>query len=254
MATLNEHGIACVTAAGSIIDKIFRTLNRMRLVGKTTLEINDAIDALIRQHGGQPTFLHYRGFPRSACISLNHEVVHGIPDDREVKDGDLVKIDIGVTYQGFIADAACTFAAGRVRPAARALMKVTWEALQRGLAQTRNGNCVSDISRAIQEHVEANGCSVVRELTGHGVGRRLHEEPMIPNFVWDGPDFQLTTGMGLAIEPMVNAGGHEVLTERNGWTVSSRDHSLSCHYEDTVVILPNGILNTTRVAEQSYGA
>jgi methionyl aminopeptidase len=181
-------------------------------------------------------------------------VVHGIPGDRVILEGDLVKVDVGVTYQGYIADAARTYPAGQVTPAAGALMRETREALKRGIAAARPGNRVGHISRAVQEHVEAHGYSVVRELTGHGVGKNLHEEPIIPNFVSPGPDPLLKSGMVLAIEPMVNAGSHEVFTEANGWTVKSRDRSLSCHFEDTIAILMHGQLNLTRVAETDYGS
>jgi methionyl aminopeptidase len=221
----------------------------LELVGMKTIDLNDRIDTMIRERNGRPTFLNYRGFPNSACISLNEEVVHGIPDGRVIQNGDLIKIDVGVTYHGFIADAARTFPAGRVSETAQTLMTVTREALKRGTEQARIGNRVSDISRVVQETVERNGFSVVRELTGHGVGRHLHEEPMVPNFIFDGPNPELKAGMVLAIEPMVNVGTYDVVTASNGWTIKSRDNSLSCHYEDTIAILERGNLNLTRVME-----
>ena len=234
--------------------ELFDALARLVLVGRKTTELDRTIDRMIRDRNATPTFLNYRGFPNSACISLNDEVVHGIPDNRAIREGDLVKIDVGVTYHGYIADAARTFPAGHITPAARSLMCVTREALKRGIAAALPGNHVGHISRAVQEHVEQHGYSVVRELTGHGVGRHLHEEPMIPNFVGDGPDPLLKPGMVLAIEPMVNAGSFEVVTETNGWTIKSRDRSLSCHFEDTIAILEHGHLNLTRVAETNYGS
>lgn len=249
MAIINEEGIRNIAIAGNIIYEIFSKIDGLDLIGMRTVELNDLIDEMIRTHKGQPTFLHYRGFPKSACISLNEEVVHGIPDNRQIRSGDLVKIDVGVTYRGLIADAARTFAAGQISQAARKLMNTTKESLRLGIAQAQRGNRVSDISRTIQTTVEKNGFSVVRELTGHGVGRNLHEEPMIPNFIFEGPDPVLQTGMVLAIEPMVNAGAYDVITATNGWTIKSRDNSLSCHFEDTIAILERGNLNLTRVVE-----
>jgi methionyl aminopeptidase len=249
MANINEEGIRNIAIAGNIIYEIFSKIDGLDLIGMRTVELNDLIDEVIRTRKGQPTFLHYRGFPKSACISLNEEVVHGIPDNRQIRNGDLVKIDVGVTYHGFIADAARTFAAGQISEAARKLMDTTKESLRQGIAHAQRGNRVSDISRTIQTTVEKNGFSVVRELTGHGVGRNLHEEPMIPNFIFEGPDPVLQTGMVLAIEPMVNAGAYDVVTASNGWTIKSRDNSLSCHFEDTIAILERGNLNLTRVVE-----
>lgn len=254
MPIVNEEGIKYITIAGNIIYELFDALARLGLVGMKTVELDRAIDQMIRDRSATPTFLNYRGFPNSACISLNDEVVHGIPDHRTIRAGDIVKIDVGVTYHGYIADAARTFPAGDIAPAARALMNVTREALKRGIAAAIPGNRVGHISRAVQEHVEQNGYSVVRELTGHGVGKNLHEEPMIPNFVSEGPDPLLKPGMVLAIEPMVNAGSFEVVTDPNGWTIKSRDRSLSCHFEDTIAILEHGHLNLTRVAETNYGS
>ncbi len=254
MPIVNEEGIKYISIAGNIIFELFGALSRLVLVGMKTVELDRKIDRMIREHNAIPTFLNYRGFPGSVCISLNDEVVHGIPDDRTIREGDLVKIDVGVTYHGYIADSARTFPAGHITPAARALMHETREALKRGIAAALPGNRVGHISRAVQEHVERHGYSVVRELTGHGVGKHLHEEPMIPNFVCEGPDPLLKPGMVLAIEPMVNAGSFDVVTAANGWTIQSRDRSLSCHFEDTIAILKHGHLNLTRVAETNYGS
>jgi methionyl aminopeptidase len=249
MAIVNEEGIRSIAVAGNIIFEIFSQIKKLELVGMKTIELNDQIDSIIRSRNGHPAFLHYRGFPKSACISLNEEVVHGIPDNRAISSGDLIKIDVGVKYNGYIADAARTFPAGRVSSEAQTLMAVTKEALQKGTEQARTGNRVSDISRAVQDTVERNGFSVVRELTGHGVGRKLHEDPVIPNFLFDGPNPELKAGMVLAIEPMVNVGTYDVVTASNGWTIKSRDNSLSCHFEDTIAVLERGNLNLTRVME-----
>jgi methionyl aminopeptidase len=249
MAIVNDEGIRNIAVAGNIIFEIFLQIGKLDMVGMKTIELNDRIDAMIRERNADPAFLNYRGFPKSACISVNEEVVHGIPDARKICGGDLIKIDVGVKYRGFIADAARTFPAGRISREAQNLMTVTKDALKKGIEQARAGNRVSDISRAVQDMVESNGYQVVRELTGHGVGRHLHEDPMIPNFVIDGPNPELKAGMVLAIEPMVNVGTFDVVTASNGWTIKSRDNSLSCHFEDTIAILERGSLNLTRVVE-----
>lgn len=245
--TQNDEKIKRIAVAGNIIFEIFLAIDKMNLEHMKTIDLNNVIDNKIRERGGKPAFLNYRGFPKSCCISLNHEVVHGIPDERKIKKGDLVKIDVGVTYQGYVADAAKTYAVGDIPKNVKMLLQVTQNALKMGTQAARNGNRISDISRNIQKTVESKNFSVVRELTGHGVGKSLHEEPMIPNFVTTGPDPYITPGMVLAIEPMVNMGTHEVFTENNGWTISARDRSLSCHYEDTVAILEKGFMNLTRV-------
>lgn len=245
----NAEAIECITIAGRVIDEIFKRIDKMDLRGMRTLDLNDRIDTLIRERGGTPAFLNYRGFPKSCCISLNSEVVHGIPDNRRIEDGNLVKIDVGVKYGGYIADAARTFVAGKISPEVQHLLTVTENALRKGIDAAQPRNKVSDISRAIQTIVEKNGYSVVRELTGHGVGKNLHEEPVIPNFVNGGSEVEIRPGMALAIEPMVNMGGHDVVTAQNGWTIMTRDNSLSCHYEDTVLILEDNNINLTQVEE-----
>ncbi len=199
-------------------------------------------EAFIRKSGGIPTFKGYFGYPASICASVNDEVVHGIPGPRKLKEGDIISIDVGVTYQGFVGDAAYTWPVGQVSEAARKLMRVTEEALHAGIAQCRPGNRLYDISRAIQTHVEANGFSVVRDYVGHGVGRRMHEEPQLPNYVPPGGERGpvLAAGMVLAIEPMVNAGRHEVYTGRDNWTVRTRDGKLSAHFEHSVAITEDG--------------
>jgi methionyl aminopeptidase len=249
MAILNDDQIKKVAIAGSIICRIFNMIGKMDLEGVKTIELDDMINGIIKDNNAEPAFLNYRGFPKSACISLNDEVVHGIPDERKIKKSDLVKVDVGVRYDGYIADAAKTFIVGKVDGASERLVKITRQALKKGIEQVHKGNRISDISRAVQKKVEENGFSVVRELTGHGVGANLHEDPVIPNFICAGPDPEIKAGMVLAIEPMVNAGGHEVFTEKNGWTIKTRDRSLSSHFEDTIVVLPMGRLNVTRVAE-----
>ncbi|MGB3342124.1 MAG: type I methionyl aminopeptidase [bacterium] len=245
----DEEAIKNIAVAGNIIYYIFSEISKMNLAGIKTIELNDNIDSVIKSRGASPAFLNYRGFPKSCCISLNDEIVHGIPDNRKIKDGDLVKIDVGVKYHGYIADAARTFPVGDVARDVKKLLKVTQEALGAGIKAAKNGNRISDISRQIQTIVEADGFSVVKELTGHGVGQTLHEEPVIPNFVVKDPDPIISTGMVLAIEPMVNMGSYQVKTASNGWTISTSDGALSCHYEDTIAILEKGNINLTRVVE-----
>jgi methionyl aminopeptidase len=245
----NAEAINHIRTAGRIVDSIFRQIRKMDLRRMRTLDLNDRIDTLIRQRGGVPAFLNYRGFPKSCCISLNNEVVHGIPDRRNIEEGDLVKIDVGVKYGGYIADAARTFTAGEIEPEVQRMLKVTEQALQNGIAAARSRNKISDISRAIQTTVESNGYSIVRELTGHGVGKSLHEEPIIPNFVDGAADVEIKPGMALAIEPMVNMGSYDVVTAQNGWTILTRDDSLSCHFEDTVLIMEDCSINLTRIEE-----
>jgi methionyl aminopeptidase len=245
----NDEAIKKIAIAGNIIYEIFTTIDNMDLANMRTIELNDKIAGMIQERGAIPAFLNYRGFPKSCCISLNDEVVHGIPDERRIKEGSLVKIDVGVKYQDYIADAARTYAVGEVSDDIKNMLKVTKNALKRGIEKAYNGGKISEISYTIQETVEDHNFSVVRELTGHGVGRELHEEPMIPNFVSEGPDVILKPGMVLAIEPMVNMGGSDVVTAKNGWTVLTKDSSLSCHYEDTIAILEKGRLNLTRVVE-----
>jgi len=245
----DEEAIKKIAIAGNIIYEIFSTIDRMDLRGMKTAELNDEVDAIIRTHNAIPAFLNYRGFPKSCCISLNNEVVHGIPNNRKIEERDLVKVDVGVKYQGYIADAAKTFAVGKVSKHVRKLLSVTKQALKKGIEVAKIGSSISDISRVIQQTVERNGYSVVRELTGHGVGQDLHEEPIIPNFISDGPDAVIKPGMVFAIEPMVNMGHYDVITAENKWTILTKDSSLSCHYEDTIAILEKGNLNLTRVVE-----
>ncbi len=245
----DDQAIKKIAVAGNIIFDIFSAIDKMDLNHLKTIELNDRIDTMIRAHGAIPAFLNYCGFPKSCCISLNNEVVHGIPGSRKIKDGDLVKIDVGVNYQGYIADSAKTIAVGDMSNESRKLLKVTKDALRGGIEMAKKGNRISDISRSVQTVVENNGFSVVRELTGHGVGINLHEEPVIPNYVGTGADPVMKPGMVLAIEPMVNIGGYEVITAKNGWTILTKDGSLSCHYEDTIAILEKGNVNLTRVME-----
>lgn len=208
--------------------------------GVTTRELDRLAEAFIRQHGGVPSFLGYRGYKYSICASVNDEVVHGLPGPRALKEGDVISIDVGVYRNGFHGDAARTFPVGPIRLDAQKLLDVTRESLMQGVAQVRSGARLGDVSAAIQAHAEHHGFSVVRSLVGHGIGRDLHEDPQIPNFGRAGVGVVLKTGMVLAIEPMVNAGGWEVETLEDGWTVVSADSSLAAHFEHTVAVTEDG--------------
>ncbi|MCI0744430.1 MAG: type I methionyl aminopeptidase [Verrucomicrobia subdivision 3 bacterium] len=204
--------------------------------GRTTREIDQFAASRMKDYGARSAFLGYRKYPCYICISVNDEVVHGLANERRVDFGDIISLDVGVIYNGFIGDNARTVAVGGCSLEAQRLMDVTERALYEGIAQARPGNRVEDISRAVQTFVESNGCSVVREFVGHGVGRSMHEEPQVPNFV-DGKSRQkLRPGMTLAIEPMVNAGSPAVKVLKDGWTVVTIDGQLSAHFEHTVLI------------------
>ncbi len=204
--------------------------------GVKTKEIDKAVHDFILSQGATPSFLNYGGFPASSCISVNNVVIHGIPDDRVLAEGDIVSIDVGAYYQGFHGDCAATFACGEISPEAQRLINVTKQSFFEGLKFARQGKRVSDISHAVQSYVESNGFSVVRDFVGHGVGAKLHEEPNVPNFGAPGRGPRLIRGMTLAIEPMVNAGTYEVEVLRDRWTTVTKDGKLSAHYENTVLI------------------
>ena len=223
-------------------DIVARTLNAVKAIvkpGITTAEIESFADAYIRAKNAVPAFKGYRGYPASICTSVNNEVIHGIPSDRVLKEGDILGVDLGVYKDGFYGDAAYTFPVGKIRPEVERLLKVTEESLYIGIENAREGNRVSDISYSIQRHVESNGFSVVRAFVGHGVGSELHEEPQVPNFGLPGRGPRLRSGMTLAIEPMVNEGGYEVLILDDGWTAVTTDGKLSAHFEHTVLVTLN---------------
>ncbi len=222
---------ACVMAA-EVLDEIGAFIKP----GITTQQVDDFAAEQIKARGGKSAFLGYRKYPRHVCISVNEEVVHGMGGERELRFGDIVSMDVGVTYKGFIGDNARTFPVGGCGVQAQRLLDVTEQALYLGIAQARAVNRVTDISRAIQEFVEGNGFSVVREFVGHGVGRTMHEDPQVPNFVDRKMNEKLRSGMTIAIEPMVNAGQPDVKILKDGWTVVTQDGSLSAHFEHTVLI------------------
>jgi methionyl aminopeptidase len=238
--TRSREEIERIRVSAQLVAKTLRELGRAVQPGVTTAELDRLAETYIRDHGGRPAFKGYRGFPASICPSVNEEVVHGIPGPRVLREGDIVGIDVGVEQDGYYGDAATTFAVGDVSDEARKLMDVTREALMEGIARVRPGNRMGDVSNAVQVHAERHGFSIVRALVGHGIGREMHEEPAVPNFGPAGRGPRLMTGLVLAIEPMVNAGGFEVVTRADGWTVATKDGRLSAHFEHTVAVGTDG--------------
>jgi methionyl aminopeptidase len=232
--------IDAMAAAGEIQARCLQMLRAKVHPGVTTKELDDAAEKFIRSQGAVPSFKGYRGFPGSICTSPNSMVVHGIPGPYELRRGDILSIDVGVTYEGWVADAAITVPVGQAPPEAEPLLDATREALFAGIEQARAGNHLSDISHAVQKRAERDGLSIIRTLVGHGIGRDMHEDPQIPNFGDPGKGPELEEGMALAIEPMVNAGGPEVRMGSDGWAVYSQDDSLTAHFEFTVAVTPNG--------------
>ncbi len=204
--------------------------------GVTTLEIDTAVRKFIERHGAKPSFLGYSGFPGSTCISVNEQVIHGIPGHRKLKEGDIVSVDVGAYLDGFHGDCAGTYPCGKVSEAAMNLIRVTEESFWAGIKLARSGNRVYDISHAVQQYVESHGCSVVRDFVGHGIGVKLHEAPEVPNFGPAGHGPRLQPGMTICVEPMVNAGSWEVQVLKDGWTTVTADGSLAAHYENTILI------------------
>ncbi len=236
----NSEEIKKIKKASKIVAKVLDELRSYIKEGITTKTIELFIENLILKMGGIPAFKGYRGYPASVCISINSQVVHGIPSDKVyIESGDIVSIDVGVIFDGFYGDAAYTYGVGEVSEETQRLLKVTEESLYKGIEKAVVGNRIGDISEAIQNHVESNGFSVVRAFVGHGIGRSLHEDPQIPNFGKRGMGPKLKKGMTLAIEPMVNAGTHEVVMLSDGWTAVTKDGSLSAHFEHTIVITEN---------------
>ena len=232
--------IDAIRQSARLVARTLRMLAGEVRPGVTTAELDRLAEEFIRSHGGRPAFKGYRGFPASICPSVNAEVVHAIPGGTTLQEGDIIGIDVGVEKDGYYGDAAVSLPVGEVSPEARRLLDVSRQALVEGIAQAKAGNRVGDISHAIQTHAEKNGFSVVRTLVGHGIGREMHEEPQVPNFGPPARGPRLMTGQVLAIEPMINVGGHEVMVQPDGWTVVTRDGSLSAHFEHTVAVGENG--------------
>ena len=232
----NERELESMRQACKITAAARALAGEMVRPGVSTKAIDQAVHDYIVSQGAKPSFLNYNGFPASACISVNSTVIHGIPGGYVLQDGDIVSIDVGAFYKGFHGDCAATFACGAISTEAQKLIDVTKQSFFEGIKLATKGRRVQDISHAIQTYVESNGFSIVRSFVGHGVGRQLHEEPEVPNFGHPGRGPRLVKGMTLAVEPMVNAGTHEVRILKDGWTVVTADGKLSAHYENTVLI------------------
>ena len=236
----SDDEIKRMAEACRIVAEVLGGIKKNIVPGVTTKELDDFAESSILSQGARPAFKGYRGYPASVCTSVNEQVVHGIPSLIKLKKGDIISLDIGVQYKGFYGDAAVTLPVGSVSNQAMKLISVTEKALEAGMKRAVAGNRLSDISSAIQGCVEAEGFSIVRSFVGHGIGRELHEEPQIPNFGKPGEGPELRPGMTLAIEPMVNEGGWEVVILNDGWTAVTKDRSLSAHFEHTVAITKNG--------------
>ena len=222
--------------AGAIVAQVLADIEKVVEPGVTTAELDALAYEIIVREGGIPSFKGYRGYPATICASINEQIVHGIPDQRRLREGDILSVDVGVIYDDYQGDAARTFAVGKISRRARALLKATAGALDAGTAQARPGNRVGDVSHAIQAYVEARGLSVVREYNGHGIGREMHEEPQVPNFGVPGHGIVLEPGMTLALEPMVNIGTWRTRVLADQWTVVTADGELSAHFENTIVV------------------
>ena len=233
----SEREIELMREAGRILAKVHEELGRTLVPGMSTKEIDRMCEDMIRSHGCVPSFLNYQGFPASVCISINDEVLHGIPDKhRYLEEGDIVSLDTGVIWKGYQSDAARTHMIGEVSGEARKLVEVTQQSFFEGIKYAKAGNHLNDISKAIQEYAESFGFGVVRDLVGHGIGTEMHEAPEIPNFAQRRKGIRLAAGMTLAIEPMITAGRYDVVWEDDGWTVVTEDGSLASHYENTILI------------------
>ncbi|MFA5114653.1 MAG: type I methionyl aminopeptidase [Candidatus Omnitrophota bacterium] len=236
----SEEDLRILSEAGRILAGVIQRLEGCVRPGVSTAEVSSLAEELICQANCRPAFKGYRGYPAAACVSLNEEVVHGIPGPRIITDGDIVSIDVGIEYEGYFVDSAVTLPVGKVESRTRKLIEVTRKALSEGIRQARVNNRLFDISYAVQRCVEKNGFSVVRDFVGHGIGRELHEEPEIPNFGQPRRGIPLKKGMVLAIEPMVNMGGWETRVLDNGWTAVTKDGTPSAHFEHTIAITDEG--------------
>lgn len=237
----SDDEIAAMRVAGSIVARALRAMSEAIVPNKTTpLELDAIGRRIIEEADAYPSFLNYRGFPASVCISVDEAIVHGIPDDKPLREGQIVGLDLGACYKRFHADGAWTYPVGRVDPETQRLLNVTRESLIQGIQQVKPGNRVGDISATIQRYVERNSYSVVRDLVGHGIGKSIHEEPSIPNYGRPGQGPRLKEGMTFCVEPMVNQGTHKVKTLKDNWTMVTADGKLSAHFEHTVVVTKSG--------------
>jgi methionyl aminopeptidase len=238
--------IDIIAANGAILKECFAFAEDFIQPGRTRKELDKEIEKIILGHGARPAFKGFQGFPAATCISVNEEVVHGIPGEQRFENGDIVGLDVGVWKDGYYADAARTVPAGEISAEAARLLEVTKDALESGIEQARPGKRLTDISHAVEQRAKKAGYSVVRSLVGHGIGQQMHEEPQVPNFGPPAQGPELQEGLVLAIEPMVNVGGSDVFTLEDGWTIVTADRSLSAHFEDTVAITEEGPRILTR--------
>jgi methionyl aminopeptidase len=238
--------IEAMAASGRIVGLILDELGRMIAPGVRTIDLDAEAEKRARQLGAKPAFKGYRGYPGSVCISVNEEIIHGIPSARALREGDLVSLDFGVSYEGFYGDAARSFPVGRVSPLAERLIAAARDSFQAGLGAMVEGGHVSDISSAVQRRVEAEGFSVIRSFVGHGIGHALHEEPQVPNFGLPGRGPRLRRGLVLAVEPMIAAGDWDVEILDDGWTAVTRDRGLAAHFEESVALTAEGPVILTR--------
>lgn len=236
----SEEELNTIREGADILSRAHAEVAKLIKPGIKTKELDEAAESFIMENKGYPSFKGYNGFPYALCISVNENVVHGFPGDYELKEGDIISIDCGVLYKGFHSDCAYTYPVGVVDDEVMNLLKVTKESLHRGIENAVAGNRIGDVSFAIQDFVEKHGYSIIRELVGHGVGKDLHEGPEVPNYGKRGKGMKLKEGLVIAIEPMVNLGGRNVVQENDGWTIRTKDRKPSAHYEHTVAITKNG--------------
>jgi methionyl aminopeptidase len=251
IALKSAREIETIRRSGKVTASVLTELMQTARAGMTTRELDRVAERGIRARGGVPTFKGYRGFPASICVSVNDEVVHGIPGDYVLRDGDLLSIDLGTTLDGYVSDSAITIGIGPISSAAQRLLDVTQECLMLGIAQMQQGGHVGDIGAAVQEHAERHGYGVVRELVGHGVGREMHEEPQVPNYGRRGLGTSLRPGLVLAVEPMITQGSPDIVIREDGWTVVTTDGKLAAHFEHTIVVTERGprILTLREIGE-----
>ena len=251
-----DEEIELLRTSNQIVAKTLGEIAKIIAPGVSTMQLNNLADEFIRDNGGIPNFLNYGGFPYSICASVNEQVVHGFPSDKVIlKDGDIISVDCGVLINGFNGDSAYTFCVGEVKPEIVSLLKTTKESLYKGIEMAEEGKRIGDIGNAVQTYCEERGYSVVREMVGHGVGRKLHESPEVPNYGKKGNGVMLKSGMTIAIEPMINLGSRHLVFEKDGWTVRTKDRKCSAHYEHCIAIRPDGpqILSSFKFLEEVLG-
>jgi len=249
-----EEEIQDMRKSSQIVAKVLADLQPMIKPGLKTSDLDACAEQRARELGAKPAFKGYRGYPASLCVSINEEIIHGIPSPRTLREGDIVSLDFGVLYNGFYGDAARTFPVGTVSPLAQRLIAAAEQAFYKGVENMTEGKRVSDISAAIQAYVEAQGFSVIRQFVGHGIGHSLHEEPQVPNFGFPGRGPKIRKGLVLAIEPMIAAGDWDVEVQADGWTAVTKDHSLAAHFEETVALAEGGLEILSRAVGKTAGA